>query len=345
MSIPIKSRLSKAVHILFDSSTTSNNRGIGAATIPRITREEISEAKLFFPMEKFFIFGHARSGTTLLTRLVRLHPQVHCNYQGHFFTRPPLLESLVADPQISAWLTRPSNRWNRGGDLSAVILRAAADFILERDARQVNKTIVGDKSPNSLLNGEAVSKLNKIYPDARLIYILRDGRDAVVSHRFQTFIDGTQHLTKEDWRIREAFIQEPESFTRNGRSIFTSRGLKRAARGWTANVTETTERGEALFGDHFFTLRFEDLLTDPTGEILKVWQFLGASSSLTGLTDKVEQELTKNPDADWQQEKAGDIAVSLQKGRRGSWKNFFTPADHRIFEAQAGETLKSWGYL
>ena len=55
--------------------------------IPEINPEEVAEAKTFFPMEKFFIFGHARSGTTLLTRLIRLHPKVHCNYQAHFFTR------------------------------------------------------------------------------------------------------------------------------------------------------------------------------------------------------------------------------------------------------------------
>jgi hypothetical protein len=33
-----------------------------------------------------------------LMRLVRLHPEVHCNYQAHFFTRQPLLKSLVNTP-------------------------------------------------------------------------------------------------------------------------------------------------------------------------------------------------------------------------------------------------------
>ena len=32
--------------------------------IPAITPEEVAEAKAFFPLEKFFIFGHARSGTS-----------------------------------------------------------------------------------------------------------------------------------------------------------------------------------------------------------------------------------------------------------------------------------------
>ena len=75
----------------------SNNSGIQTDVfdIPDISPEEIAEAKNFFPREKFFIFGHARSGTTLLTRLVRLHPDVYCNYQAHFFSRAPLLLSLI----------------------------------------------------------------------------------------------------------------------------------------------------------------------------------------------------------------------------------------------------------
>jgi hypothetical protein len=127
----------------------------------------VAEARAFFPLDKFFIFGHARSGTTLLARLIRLHPQVHCNWQAHFFTRPPLLQSLVDQEEVGAWLARRSNRWNRGRDLAPVVLRAAADFILEREARREGKSIVGDKSPNSLLNGEAVRLAHAIYPEAR----------------------------------------------------------------------------------------------------------------------------------------------------------------------------------
>jgi len=340
-----KSRLARAARILFSGqSQPGSHARIENYTVPAITEEEIAEVKLFFSMEKFFIFGHARSGTTLLTRLVRLHPNVHCNYQGHFFTRPPLLQSLVADPEITSWLTRRSNRWNRGGDLSPVILRAAADFIMERDARRIGKNIVGDKSPNSLLNGKAVSLLHQIYPDGKLIYIVRDGRDALVSHRFQTFIDGTQHLNKEDWRIREAFINNPESFINSEHSIFTEKGLRQASKRWESNVNETEERGKSLFGDYFYTLRYEDLLEDSARQLRQIWFFLGAGNVGNELDKLIDAELNINPDADWQREKAGEIASSLQKGSRGSWVEYFTPADHKVFESIAGDTLKNWGY-
>jgi len=204
--------------------------------VPAITPEEVAEAKTFFPAEKFFIYGHARSGTTLLTRLVRLHPEVHCNYQAHFFTRAPLLEALVADPEVGDWLKRNSNRWNHGRDLSPVVLRAVADYIMEREARPLGKRIVGDKSPNSLLDGEAVYKLEKVYPDARLVYIVRDGRDAAVSHRFQAFIDTPQRLTSQDLAIRQAFSENPDPFQKGQRSIFTEKALRNSADGWVKNV-------------------------------------------------------------------------------------------------------------
>ena len=312
--------------------------------IPPITQEEVVEARLFFPMKKFFIFGHARSGTTLLTRLVRIHPDVHCNYQAHFFTRPPLLTSLVSDPEVGAWLVRRSNRWNRGRDLSPVVLRTVSDFILERDARLAGKNIVGDKSPNSLLDGRAVQLLHDVYPDARLVFIVRDGRDAALSHRFQTFIDATQHMGKEDFQIRDAYARDAEPFLRGERSVFTDKGIRRAAQGWMHNVTTTCQAGQELFGDQFLTLRYEDMLERPWDELRRVWSFIGADVATSGLEAALAAEMAQNPDADWQQHKASELAQSMQKGKQGSWRELFTPRDRLTFQEIAGSTLAAWGY-
>lgn len=315
--------------------------------IPAITLEEVAEIRQFFPLEKFFIFGHARSGTTLLARLVRLHPQVHCNWQFHPFTRPPLLRSLVADPAVGEWLSRRSNRWNHGRDLSPLVLRAASDFVLEREARALGKRIVGDKSPSSLLDGQAVQLLHDVYPDARLIYIVRDGRDTVLSHRFQAFIDSPQHLSAEDLRLRQDFIDDPAPFLAGERSIFTEKGLQQAALGWVRNVTETEQAGKTLFGDHYLSLRYEDLLADPYPVMRRIWDFLQADSSAADeltLQEAVQQEMQSNPDADWQKEKAGEIAQALRKGQQGSWRQMFTPQDRQIFQQLAEATLLAWDY-
>lgn len=312
--------------------------------IPPLTDEQVKEARAFFPMDKFFIYGHARSGTTLLTRLIRLHPDVHCNYQAHFFTRPPLLESLVAAPKVQEWLSRKSNRWNRGKDLSPVVMRAASDFIMEREARRENARVVGDKSPNSILNGKAVELTYKIYPDAYLIFIVRDGRDTAISHRIQSFIDFPEHLSKEDLKIRSDFQQNPEPYIHGKRSVFTEKSIRRAAQSWLTNVTETDRRGKTLYRDRYFSLRYEDLLATPLRKMKQLWALLGVDPELPGLENAVNAEMHVNLDGQWQQEKAAKIAKPIKKGRSGTWQEMFTQRDLKIFQSIAGEQLEVWGY-
>ena len=316
----------------------------GLRTVPEISPAAVAQAREFFPLDKFFIYGHARSGTTLLTRLIRLHPEVHCNYQGHFFTRQPTLEGLVNRAEIEDWFTRRSNRWNRGRDLSPVVLRAVSDYVMEREARPLGVKVVGDKSPNNLLNGEAVRLAHKVYPDGKIIFIVRDGRDAAVSHRFQAFIDATQHLSKEDWRIRAAFEHDPEPFLRGERSIFTEKGISAAANDWVTNVYETDEAGRSIFGEHYISLRYEDLLAQPWEQMSRLWAFLGVDTNLPDLPEILNAELTSNPDRDWQKQKAGDLVSPLEKGKSGSWRELFTERDKAVFQHVAGEVMAHWGY-
>lgn len=312
--------------------------------IPEISAEEVAEAKAFFPLDKFFIFGHARSGTTLLTRLIRLHPEVHCDYQAHFFTRVPFLHGLVVDPEVAAWLSQRSNRWNRGSDLSPVVMRAVSDFILEREARRVGKSIIGDKSPNNTVGGDAVRHLHAIYPDSRLIFIVRDGRDALLSHRFQDFVDRLDRLSPADARLREEFTRHPEPFLNGKRSLFSETRLRAEALSWVKNLVETEALGKSLFGERYSHLRYEDLLAEPWLELRRLWQFLQVKTFDSELEKNVAAEMQSNPDADWQMQKDRDLAVVLQKGQRGNWEKILPDRDRVIFKEIAGQTLIDWQY-
>lgn len=99
-----------------------------------------------------------------------------------------------------------------------------------------------------------------------------------------------------------------------------------------------------VYTDHYFSLRFEGLLDHPWKHMSRLWTFLGANPDQTGLKESLLQELAKNPDAEYQEQKAGQIANSVQKGKRGNWKDVFTQQDQRIFQTIAGETLSKWGY-
>jgi LPS sulfotransferase NodH len=333
------SRLKSAARILLKGETKRKKR----STIPAITDEDVAEIKQFFPRQKFFILGHARSGTTLLMRLVRLHPDVHCSYQAHFFTRPPLLKSLVNTPEAEEWLTRRSNRWNQGRDLSPLVLRAAADFIMERDAAREGKRIVGDKSPSSTIHGQAVRDAYAVYPDAKLVYIVRDGRDVLVSERFRNFVEESKFLSAEDKRIIEDLRTDQASFTNGTRSLFTEAFIRRVARGWVKNLKETEEEARRLYGENYFGMRYEDLLARPFDEMQKLWIFLGVSVD-PALEQAILQEMSSNPDEEWQAKRNEGIASFLPKGQAGNWQRLFTAGDKSLFKEIAGGMLVQWRY-
>jgi hypothetical protein len=334
------SRLKSAARKLLMGDPKKNKRN----PIPAITPEEVAEIKQFFPRDKFFIFGHARSGTTLLMRLAHLHPEVHCNYQAHFFTRQPLLKSLVNTPEAEEWLARKSNRWNQGRDLSPLVLRAVADFIMERDAAREGKMIVGDKSPSSTIHGQAVRDMHAVYPDAKLVYIVRDGRDVLISERFRNFVEESKFLTAEDKRIIEDLQKDQTPFTNGTHSIFTISFIRRVAKGWVTNLTETDDEGQRLFGDNYFSLRYEDLLNQPFDEMSKFWKFLGVKQIKKSLDGSLRAEMSSNPDEEWQAKRNEDISSFLPKGRAGNWARLFTEKDKSVFKEVAGEMLVKWKY-
>jgi hypothetical protein len=336
----ILNRIKSATRTLIKGEQKKKNRN----PIPAITKEEIAEIKQFFPREKFFILGHARSGTTLLMRLARLHNEVHCNYQAHFFTRKPLLKSLVDSPEIEEWLTRKSNRWNQNKDLSPLVLRATADFILERQAIKENKNIVGDKSPSSNIHHQSVRDMHAIYPDAKLIYIVRDGRDVLISERFRNFVEESKFLTQEDQRIIADLKVDSAPFTSGNRSIFTESFIRNIAQRWVDDVNEIDSESKNLYKKNYLALRYEDLLKSPFDEMSKLWKFLNVKKVDKSLSNKIKAEMKSNPDEQWQAERNEGIASFLPKGQAGNWSRLFTEKDKSLFKKIAGDVLIKWKY-
>jgi LPS sulfotransferase NodH len=334
------SRLKSAARILIKGEPKTKKRN----PIPAISPEELAEIKQFFPREKFFILGHARSGTTLLMRLARLHPEVHCNYQAHFFTRKPMLKSLVDSPEAEEWLTRKSNRWNQGRDLSPLVLRAAADFIMERDAAREGKSIVGDKSPSSTIHAQVVRDAHALYPDAKIIYIVRDGRDVLISERFRNFVEESKFLTAEDKRIISDLKVDSAPFSDGRRSIFTETSIRNIAKRWADDLREIDSEGVELYGRNYIPLRYEDLLTQPFAEMSRLWKFLSVKKISKTLEKQLLAEMSSNPDEEWQAKRNEDIASFLPKGQAGNWQRLFTARDKALFKEVAGEALVKWGY-
>src|SRR5919109_4186065 len=99
--------------------------------------------------------------------------------------------------------------------------------------------------------------------------------------------------------------------------------IRRVAEGWVTNLQETEEEGRRLFGENYCSLRYEDLLARPFDEIQKLWNFLGVQGDLS-LEKAILDEMSSNPDEEWQVKRNEEIASFLPKGQAGNWQKLFT---------------------
>ena len=110
-----------------------------------------------------FIIGSPRSGTTLLGDILDLHPEIARWYEPYF----------VLDYHF-----RNSSDDCRHSDDAADEVRKYIVNAFEYYRKKSGCQIVVDKSPRNSLK---LPFLLKIFPEARFIHILRDGRDATLS--------------------------------------------------------------------------------------------------------------------------------------------------------------------
>jgi hypothetical protein len=113
--------------------------------------------------------------------------------------------------------------------------------------------------------------------------------------------------------------------------------------GWANNVRETEEEGRRLFSANYCSLRYEDLLAQPFREMQKLWSLLGVQAD-PALEKNIMDELSSNPDEEWQAKRNEEIASFLPKGQAGNWQRLLTARDKAIFKEVAGELLIKWNY-
>lgn len=124
-----------------------------------------------------FIIGSPRSGTTILGNILDCHPEIGEWYEPYFI-----------------WLRYFSNEtddvWRFGR-----IDREKAHKYIKREfgvyRRKKKVALVVDKSPGHVFN---LATINDIFPQAKWIHILRDGRDVTLSIR-------------KEWEKRERIVR------------------------------------------------------------------------------------------------------------------------------------------
>ncbi len=305
-----------------------------------LTSTDLERLQALFGRPKFFVIGYPRSGTTLLARLLALHPEVHCNWQAHFFSQAASLSSILLNPDLAAWTARGNNHWCDSSTSCSAIFRAACDFVMESQAAEVGKAIVGDKSPDEAWSSN-LSALHAIYPDALVVNIVRDGRDVVLSRRVQQLVDLPGNLSSGGRRLLRNLRKGKRIPDQAG--LFTEKWMAREASRWNREVLDTDRIARDLFGPRYRALTYEALLDPPFEELQVIWGHLGARPEKVA-RQEIEAELADNPAADWHGQKAPELTRQIPRGQAGGWRSMFRAEDRSEFLEQAAPGLEAWGY-
>jgi hypothetical protein len=186
--------------------------------------------------------------------------------------------------------------------------------------------------------------MHSLYPDAKVVNIVRDGRDVLISERFRNFVEESKFLTSEDKYIIEELRKDQTPFTNGTRSIFTRTFIRNIASRWVKDLTENDAEAQRLYHRNYHSLRYEDLLESPFAEMTRLWKFLGVKKINKSLEKTIQAEMSSNPDEEWQAQRNDGIASFLPKGQSGNWQRLFTEKDKSVFKEVAGELLVRWEY-
>lgn len=223
-----------------------------------------------------FVVGNSRSGTTMVGRALGRHPLVFTLGEIHFFEQlwsagdrdrlpGPEAARLAArliciqrdgylrqkDParfRAEARRLLPSDP-SASPDAAGVFVR----FLLG-EAERHGKTIPCDQTPRNVFY---IGEILRLYPRARVINLVRDPRDVLLSQK--------RKWKRRSLGAKDIPLRETLRAWANYHPILTSKL-------WTASV-----RAADRFAGHerVLALRFEDLLADPEGELAKTCGFLG----------------------------------------------------------------------
>jgi hypothetical protein len=262
------------------------------------------------------VLGVSRSGTTLLKQMLDRHPDVAIPTESYFL--PQLWDRHRDRPDREAFLADVARLarlrdWGVGAADVAERLPAGAGYaesvqaIYRAYADARGKERFGDKTPSYM---QRLDVLERAFPGARYVHLVRDGRDAALSFlalqrraRFNPTRPRTVAAFAAQWRL------EIEAARRFGRDPVAGR-----------------------YGE----VRYEDLVATPEETLREVCALLELEFDPEMLT------YHREPDAGTLRDHPR-LAEPPTPGLR-SWRDDMAPDDVERFEAIAGGLLTEFGY-
>lgn len=279
-----------------------------------------------------FVVGCPRSGTTLLQRMLDHHPQMAVANDTHFIpralerTRPDTINELIQgrdlrlDEQLVAGV-RDYHRFTRLGLSEQEVNKAleGADTYQQLISRlydgfgkQQGKPVAGEKTPDYVRH---LPLLHGMFPEARSIHIIRDGRDV--------------GLSLLEWAGEK---KGPGRF-----SLWNEQPVAVGALWWQWQVQAGREAAEILGPGTHLQVHYEDLVDRPQEVLCRITDFLRLPFHSAMLS---YHEGRARPNSGLSAKQAWLPPTS---GLR-CWKTDMRERDVILFELLAGELLNDLGY-
>jgi hypothetical protein len=247
------------------------------------------------------------------------HPELAVPPESHFIpslwrdhgsSRPvdpgAIARALVATPQFGHWKIPEGAVLRRVEELDrpsfADVVEAA--FLANADAH--GKTRWGDKTP---IYVRSIPLLARLWPEARFVHLIRDGRDVALSY------------LSLHW----------------GPSTVWS-----AARKWRRDVSAGIRDGQPLGTSRYLEVRYEALIAEPRSTLEVVCAFAGLpfeAAMLDPAQRAGHETLAPDEGRPFHERSEGLLDPAARE-----WRTQMSDPDVRAFEAVAGPLLEDLGY-
>ena len=294
---------------------------------------------------RFVVVSSPKSGSTWVQRLLSAHNDILCGESrlfGDYFdpTNP-------TGPHIT--LERTVRHLSRhlgvqGGEgFERAMLFDVVDAVAQRSKDETKVQIYGEKmTPYPGTAEEALVRLSEYDSSIRLVHLVRDGRDVVVSgaaHRL--------NIARQRWAngVAGAGGEDLEAAQQLEDRVIPDRLFELFMQNWI-DVGSAMITCESLF-ESVLTIRYEDLLDDTPAWAQRLFGFVTEGSDVSATPGQVRtcvesvsfEKLTggRHPGEE-------DRQSFFRKGQAGDWENWFTVEQLRRFDAVAGDLLERFGY-